>query len=149
MNCTLIATGDSNAQGRSYQCRHPGCEKIIWMPHTVPDATAAKLKVMCQVGASGPGLIELGLDYAREYALWIKHGKPARTPEQVAVNQAICQTCEFYAPHKKKPEQGSCKICSCRLNRKESQFNKHYMGTTTCPYPLEPKWLPIVELQDG
>lgn len=150
MRCTLYATGEKNKLGREYKCKHPGCERVLWMPHSVPDATVLDMAATCQLGTkAGPGLVEMGLDYAQEYARWVKHGMPARTPEQMAVNQAICQQCEFYAPHKKKPEQGSCKICSCRLNREESQFNKHYMGTTTCPYPLEPKWLPIVELQDG
>lgn len=149
MKCTLYATGEKNKQGREYKCKHPGCEKALWFPYSVSDEQVLEVSVMCQVGRDGPGLVEIGMNYAREYALWIKHGKPARTPEQMAVNQAICQQCEFYQAHKKKPDYGNCKLCSCRLNREESQFNKHYMGTTTCPYPLEPKWLPIVELQDG
>ena len=148
MRCTLYATGNSNQAGREYKCKHPGCERVLWFPYNISDEQASMIAVQCGVGRSGPGLASKIMDWGKEIARWELHGRPVRTPEQIAENQEKCRDCEFYNPSKKDENRGFCKLCGCRLNDDENVFNKHYLGTTTCPHPVEPLWLPIVELQD-
>lgn len=149
MECSLAKTGITRPGAYEVKCRIPGCTRVAWFPTAFPASQLAHVKAICQATLPEHGLLHRAMQWKEERDRWVKHGKPVRSEAQMAENQAICTTCEFYKPHPKDPSFGSCRICSCKLNRKESQFNKHYMGTTTCPYPLEPKWLPIVELQDG
>lgn len=143
MKCTLYATGVSNNKGREFKCRHSGCDRVSWFPHSVSDERIARLAAECGLGKVGPGMGLRILTYAEELAKWTLAGCPVRSPEQMAENQAICQACELFAASRRDPTRGSCKLCSCALNSRRNPTNKHYMGTTNCPHPTEPKWLAI------
>lgn len=142
VKCTLVFIDERKENLRKAKCVHEGCSREVWLPASL---NVAGVKAVCQVSASTvtePGLLRKATSFAEEYARWIAHGKPVRTPEQIAKDQAICEQCEFYLP------SGACKLCGCSLNSSNSVLNKHYMGTTKCPYPAGAKWLPIVELGD-
>lgn len=147
MKCSFKATGNKNSTGREYACELPECGRVVWFPWSLSDEFVARVAAECGFGRVGPGLAERALSYAAEYAKWVLHGKPTRTEEQINANQQLCLACEFFLPSKKHPGDGSCKLCGCTLNHNQDGLNKHYMGTTQCPHPLEPRWLPIVELK--
>lgn len=146
MKCTMQYTDEWRGRLRKAECQHVGCSREVWLPAYV---NVSVVNATCGISAdtvTTPGLLARGLNYAEEYRKYFAAGRPRRSDEEIAKNQTICETCEFYVALKGRVHQGSCKLCGCTLNNNNSEFNKHYMGTTACPYPAGPKWLPIVDV---
>ena len=70
-----------------------------------------------------------GMRFLRERAIWIKAGRPMRTPEQ---RQELFQICasnmcrEFKGDH--------CGVCGCFLHPRKDSMNKLAWATTECPH---------------
>jgi len=71
-------------------------------------------------------------EYAREYAIWARAGKPYRSDSDInAIFTDICEPCEYF--ERKSDVRGICKLCGCKLKKTGKSFNKIAWATSKCP----------------
>lgn len=75
--------------------------------------------------------------FNKERAIWIKNGKPYRSPEQMEIIYNICESCSEFT---KGVVMNSCGLCGCRLHKSDRTVpNKIAWATTSCPHE-DKKW---------
>ena len=84
-------------------------------------------------------IISLAKRYAKEREMWVRAGKPLRSPEEIERIFRICSGCPFFFADSS--VSGSCSICGCHIKKRGKLMNKAAWATTECP-KTPSEWLP-------